>query len=498
MFLKKGYLLGNRYEIIEKIGAGGMSIVYKANCLHLKRTVAIKVLREEYVEDQEFVDKFINEATAVASLSHPNIVNIFDVGNDGDVYYIVMEYLDGKDLENIVHKVGSVDTNAALTILYNIGEALSYAHKNGIIHRDLKSKNIIINDDGIVKVADFGIATATTTSTIAVSINAIGSVHYFSPEQAKGEVVDERSDIYSLGIIGYELVTGKLPFDGDTPVAVALKHVTDDIPRPSDIKDVSRNVDFLIMKAASKDPLDRYQSVDEMLHDIDMILDGKDIVKDRMLEDGEIKKDEVLNFSRILEEYKDEKDEEDILKEQAKKSEIARVNLEKFDDVNDKINDNIKGFNDIEETKTPKNKMDKFLAKLGIIRDNDEDEDEDDDYNFNGDREKSFNTFFDDEDVKEEPKEEKKPYISLDAPIEDNESKKVRDMEAESKAAIAAAKFFDKYDEETAKDEEFVHKKPNKKKFNFLDFITVEVEDDLSDEEFKKYKDENKKEAADG
>lgn len=516
MYLKKGYLLSNRYEIGEKIGAGGMSIVYKATCLNPKRTVAIKVLREEFVEDEKFVDKFISEAQQVANLNHTNIVNIYDVGNDGDIYYIVMEYLEGKDLENIIHKVGKVDTNAALTILYNIGEALSYAHKNGVVHRDLKSKNIIINDDGTVKVADFGIATATTTSTLSVAINAIGSVHYFSPEQAKGEKVDERSDIYSLGIIGYELITGKLPFDGDTPVQVALKQVTDRMPKPSDMVDVTENIDFLILKATSKDPLDRYQTVDELLHDIDEILDGNDIVNHRILAGGELKKDEVIKFSKILDDYKDEQAEIDKQTEIDRKNEIARNNLEKLDDVTEKISDdeesNFDKLDSLEKKEAKKReKFDNFLAKLGIIK-KDEDEDLDELFNIRP----SFDQTIDDDEIIDNTKETKmsledeikkseeelkklddeneeiyheKRYVSLDRPISDSKTNKARDLEEERKAAIAAAKFFDKYEEATA-----INNAKKKKKFNLLNFLTVEVEDDLTDEEYERIKAQNKKE----
>lgn len=538
MFLKKGYVLDNRYEIIEKIGAGGMSIVYKAHCTHLNRIVAIKVLREEFIEDENFVNKFTEEAKLVASLSHQNIVNIYDVGRDGDFCYIVMEYLDGKDLENIVHKLGNIDQTSALTILYNVGEALKYAHDNGIIHRDLKSKNIIITDDGIVKVADFGIATATTTSTISVATNAIGSVHYFSPEQAKGEGVDGRSDIYSLGIIGYELVTGDLPFDGDTPVQVALKHVTDDMPRPSLKADVSSSFDFLIMKATSKDKLDRYQSVSEFLEDIDKILDGKNITTNRMVGD-EIKKDEVINFGKILEDEKEDDftNNEVNEKELKNKAQIARDNLNKLENVHNEydkedgyyINETINEINDYEKSKKEKTvvsltegkeekvntkeqerkeKFNKLLVKLGIVSEeadevlyapqktNSNEEDEKDDSNEEKEElkfDEHFNLVKDNKNSKindELEKQISKKYISLDGPIKDSSVTYAREQEKITKAKIAATRFFDDNEDD---EEVVIVESPKKKKFNLFNFITVEVEDDLTDEEYKKLKREEKR-----
>lgn len=517
MFLKKGYVLGNRYEIIDKIGAGGMSIVYKAHCMHLQRTVAIKVLREEFLEDNEFVNKFSKEAQAVASLSHPNIVNVYDVGKDGDVYYIVMEYLEGKDLSEIIEKVGKIDENSALTILYNIAEALNYAHKNNIVHRDLKSKNIIINDDGIVKVADFGIATATTSSTISVATNAIGSVHYFSPEQAKGEKVDARSDIYSLGIIAYELFTGKLPFDGETPVAVALKHVSEKMPKPSLLEDVSENIDYLVLKATSKKPEERYQNANDIMRDIDSILEGKDITQK-----VNKNKDVVSNFSKILNDYNEAKSAEEKALKAEEKSENMSKNLDKFNAINEKIDEELKE-ND-EKNNKRKGTINKILNNLGIYTYFNEDEDEKSNDHFNDSnyeelKDEEENYLMNSENYKEEieTKEEdiddlkilevenassslddkkKRPgYISLDVKIKEDEEFEnevnVRTENASSKAALAAAKFFDEIEKDDKDSRKNKTNKPKvkKKKFNILDFITLEFEEDEEEQESNGYYD---------
>jgi len=361
MILKKGYILGGRYEIIQKIGAGGMSVVYKAKCNHLKRIVAIKVLREEFVEDNDFIKKFEAEAQAVAGLSHSNIVNIYDVGKDGDIYYIVMEYMDGKNLKEIIQKVQNMDTNVALTIAYNIAEALVYAHKNGIVHRDLKSKNILINEDGIVKVADFGIAKATTTSTISLTSNAIGSVHYFSPEQAKGEAVDGRSDIYSLGIIMYELFTKKLPFDGDSPVTVALKHITDSVTNPSLVnKNLSESIDYIVIKSTQKEKIDRYQSAEELLDDIEAVMEGIDITKKK--DRNPSTANEVVDFAKILKESDDVENEKDL-----KVSKIPEEDMDEYES-NEKDDNVKKKYFGIEDEYKVREKGDDKKGDLEIVQ----------------------------------------------------------------------------------------------------------------------------------
>lgn len=265
-------MLNDRYEILDKIGDGGMAFVYKARCTILNRIVAIKVLRPEFSDDEEFLLKFKNEALASAGLTHPNIVNIYDVGQDEEINYIVMEYVDGMNLKDLIKKKGALDYSYALDIMKQIAMALNQAHKNGIVHRDIKPHNILISKDNVAKVADFGIAKATTSSTIAVVGNVIGSVHYFSPEQARGGYIDKTSDLYSLGIVLYEMLTGKVPFKGDTPVNIALKHISEDIDFEKDIsEDIPKDIKGLLYKLTQKKQSDRYQNSYELINDIEHI-----------------------------------------------------------------------------------------------------------------------------------------------------------------------------------------------------------------------------------
>lgn len=268
-----GKMLGNRYEILEKIGTGGMSVVYKAKCHLLNRFVAVKVLRQEFIDNAEFVKRFKVESQAAASLSHPNIVSIYDVGSEGDTYYIVMEYVDGITLKDYIVKRKILDWREAVGIAIQICSALEAAHKNSIIHRDIKPHNIIITSDGVAKVTDFGIARAATYFTVTFAGNAIGSVHYFSPEQARGGYTDNRTDIYSLGVVMYEMLTGKLPFDGDSPVSIAFKHLQDEIVSPKDLNpSIPKAVNDIILKAMSKELDSRYQSATNMLYDLNEAL----------------------------------------------------------------------------------------------------------------------------------------------------------------------------------------------------------------------------------
>ena len=268
-----GTVLGSRYEINEKIGAGGMAHVYKARCRLLNRNVAIKVLKDEYVNDEEFIKKFRRESQAAASLSHPNIVNVYDVGMDeidgNKIYYIVMEYINGKTLKDVIREKGKLSIEETLSFSIQIAEALEHAHKNHIVHRDIKPHNIMITEDGRVKVTDFGIARAATASTVTTTSNVIGSVHYFSPEQARGGYTDEKSDIYSLGIVIYEMITGKVPYEGDSPISVALKHIQDDIVPPREIDHtIPIGLENIIMKCVQKSQSDRYNSASELLRDL--------------------------------------------------------------------------------------------------------------------------------------------------------------------------------------------------------------------------------------
>lgn len=262
-------ILNNRYEIIEKIGEGGMAVVYKAKDSLLDRYVAIKILKDEFASNKQFLEKFKREATAAASLSDINIVNIYDIGSDKNVNYIVMEYIKGKTLKEIIKENGLIKQDKAIKIAIQIGKALDCAHSHGIIHRDIKPHNIMINENGIIKVTDFGIAKAASNYTITNTKEVIGSAHYFSPEQARGSFVDFRTDIYSLGIVMYEMVTGSLPYDGDSPVSIALKHLQQKVIEPKVLnEDLSDGINNLILKAIQKDPAYRYANIKEMISDM--------------------------------------------------------------------------------------------------------------------------------------------------------------------------------------------------------------------------------------
>ena len=268
-----GKMLNNRYEIIEKIGNGGMATVYKAKCHVLNRYVAIKILKDEFTTDSEFIKKFNTEAQSAASLTHPNIVSVFDVCNEGNLYYIVMELIQGKTLKEIIVEDGILSWKWSVNIAIQIASALETAHKNNIIHRDIKPHNIIITEDGIAKVTDFGIAKAVSNSTITAFGTTIGSVHYFSPEHARGGYTDAKSDLYSLGIVMYEMLTGKVPFDADTPVSVALKQVQEEPVDPIKYNpNIPISVNRIILKAMQKDPNLRYQNATEMLKDLSLAL----------------------------------------------------------------------------------------------------------------------------------------------------------------------------------------------------------------------------------
>ena len=274
----EGKLLGNRYEMIEKVGNGGMATVYKAMDKVLKRNVAVKILRDEFTTDEEFIRRFEAEAQSAARLTHPNIVSIYDVGKEGNLYYIVMELIQGKTLkEIIIEEKGPLPWKWSVNVAIQIASALEMAHRNNIIHRDIKPHNIIITEDGIAKVTDFGIAKAVSNSTITAFGTTIGSVHYFSPEHARGGFTDAKSDLYSLGVVMYEMVTGRVPFDADTPVSVALKHMQEEPEEPNKVNPhIPMAVDKIIMKALQKDTTLRYQSATEMLIDLRKALKNPD------------------------------------------------------------------------------------------------------------------------------------------------------------------------------------------------------------------------------
>lgn len=273
----EGRLLGNRYEILERIGNGGMATVYKAKCHVLNRYVAVKILKDEFTTDEEFVKRFNTEAQSVASLTHPNIVSVYDVGHEGDLYYIVMELIQGKTLKDIIISDGALNWKWSINIAIQIASALETAHRNNIIHRDIKPHNIIITEDGIAKVTDFGIAKSVSNSTITAFGTTLGSVHYFSPEHARGGFTDAKSDLYSLGVVLYEMVTGKVPFDADTPVSVALKHMQETPKDPINLNPaIPLAVNKIVMKAMKKDPNLRYQNATEMLKDLTLALKNPD------------------------------------------------------------------------------------------------------------------------------------------------------------------------------------------------------------------------------
>lgn len=277
-------LLAGRYELIEKIGEGGMAVVYKAKDRLLNRYVAIKILRPEFTQDEQFLDSFKRESQAAAGLQHPNIVSIYDVGRTGNINFIVMELVDGRPLSDFIKENGHLDYKTTIDIAKQVASALAIAHKHQIIHRDVKPHNIMITSDGVAKLTDFGIARAVSNATmVADTSKIIGSVHYFSPEQARGAYVDERSDIYSLGIVMFEMLTGRVPFDGETPVEVALKHINEDVPSPAKlVPGIPPALDKVVLKATDKYQTERYKSADEMLEALKNVEFVTQMVGDRV------------------------------------------------------------------------------------------------------------------------------------------------------------------------------------------------------------------------
>ena len=322
--IKVGTIVGDRYEILEKIGVGGMAEVFKGKDHKLNRYVAVKVLKEEFRENDAFVKKFKEEAQAAARLAHPNIVNVYDVGDENGIYYIVMELVEGITLKNYIERKGSLTIKEATSIAIQVCAGLEVAHNNHIVHRDIKPQNIIISREGKVKVTDFGIAKATTSQT--TTANAMGSVHYASPEQARGGYVDHRSDIYSLGIVLYEMVTGRVPFDGETAVTVAVKHLQEEMVPPSVYcKNIPYSLEQIIKKCTEKSPDRRYQDIGDLLADLKQSLMDPDGDFVQMIDVDEQARTVVMNKgtsskirnSRKVEvpasrdEDEDEEDEED-------------------------------------------------------------------------------------------------------------------------------------------------------------------------------------------
>jgi len=287
--IKIGMMIGDRYEILEKIGTGGMSDVYKAKCHKLNRFVAVKVLKQEFSENANFVSKFRTEAQAAAGLMHPNIVNVYDVGEENGIYYIVMELVEGITLKKYIEKKARLSFKEAVSIAIQVSMGIEAAHNNHIIHRDIKPQNIIISRDGKVKVTDFGIAKAATSNTI--TSNVMGSVHYTSPEQARGGYSDEKSDIYSLGITMFEMLTGRVPFNGETTVAIAIKHIQEELPSPREfVPEIPNSVEGIVLKCCQKSPDRRYQNMQELISDLKQSLMNPDenfvVQKDPDMESG--------------------------------------------------------------------------------------------------------------------------------------------------------------------------------------------------------------------
>ncbi|GAU78747.1 Stk1 family PASTA domain-containing Ser/Thr kinase [Fusibacter sp. 3D3] len=345
-----GTVLDKRYEIIEVVGSGGMATVYRAKDLILNRMVAVKILKRELSTDEEFVTKFEKESQSAASLSHPNIVNIFDVGLDQGMHYIIMELVTGNTLREYLNKMnGFMREEAVINISLQIASALNNAHQNNIIHRDIKSQNILVNEQGSIKVADFGIARATTKSTIVNTKEVVGSVHYTSPEQARGGFVDERSDIYSLGILMYELATKELPYVADTPVAVALKHLKDEMPDIRLVNEqISEGLVSIIHKATQKDLNMRYQSVEELIEDLKHVRNDKHYV----VEEHIYLNDETMVLPKIT--------EEDIMNHQMKKQQNKAPNGRPQNPMPNGGTNNVK-------KKPPVNKLNATLVVLAAL-----------------------------------------------------------------------------------------------------------------------------------
>ena len=362
--LEVGSFLSDRYEILSKVGAGGMSDVYKAKDHILSRFVAIKVLKQEFSEDSSFVTKFRAEAQSAAGLEHPNIVNIYDVGSENGLYYIVMEYVEGITLKTYIEKKGQLSFKESASIAIQVARGIESAHNKNIIHRDIKPQNIIISTEGKVKVTDFGIAKATSSNTI--SSDVMGSVHYASPEQARNGFVDGRSDIYSLGIVMFEMVTGRVPFDGETTVAVALQHLQEEIARPSKYApDLPISFEKIILKCTQKTPDRRYQTIEELLADIRRSLAHPDedfVTIAPLVDNGKTKVispqelEQIKEGRGVAENLDDTDDEED---DDSDEIDDSLLDDEDYDDEEDNDEEN--------DGKLLNPKMDKAITIMGIV-----------------------------------------------------------------------------------------------------------------------------------
>lgn len=293
-------ILAGRYELLERIGSGGMAVVYKARCRLLNRFVAIKILKPDFIKDVKFIENFRRESQAAASLNHPNIVNVYDVGREGNIHYIVMEYIEGEPLSEVIEREAPLDYARVIEISKQISLALSAAHSHHIIHRDVKPHNILITNEGVAKITDFGIAKAVNAVTLVGNTGTVmGSVHYFSPEQARGGFVDEKSDIYSFGIVMYEMLTGRVPFDGENPVSVALKHINEEIAPPSNfVEGVPPRLEQIIMKATDKFQINRYKTAEEMYEALNNLEFVQSIVGNRSAQPVDVRGFAAANQTR--------------------------------------------------------------------------------------------------------------------------------------------------------------------------------------------------------
>lgn len=360
MKLKPKTIIAKRYEVIELIGVGGTANVYCANDLKLERKVSLKVLKEEFV-DTDFIQKFSKEAKSAAKISHINIANVYDVGNDGDIYYIIMEYVDGYTLKEIIKSKAPFTNEEVLGISIQMANALEVAHKKGIVHRDIKPENILVTKEGTIKITDFGIARATSSNTITT--DTMGSVHYFSPEQATGSYVDFKSDIYSLGIIMYEMITGKRPFDGEGVVQLAMKHVNDPLPSMKNInKNISDSLEKVILKATAKKQDSRYSSAKELNIDLKKALSddtGIFVKENNYLENLPtimIKPEEIEEINKRI-----QKENKTSISE---KTEPIENTINSYNDNDDSIDENLDTNDNFEKTTKSKERKVTFFAIL--------------------------------------------------------------------------------------------------------------------------------------
>ncbi|MBO5208021.1 MAG: Stk1 family PASTA domain-containing Ser/Thr kinase [Lachnospiraceae bacterium] len=362
--IKIGMIIGDRYEILEKIGTGGMSDVYKAKDHKLNRFVAVKVLKQEFSENANFVSKFRIEAQAAAGLMHPNIVNVYDVGEEGGIYYIVMELVEGITLKKYIEKKARLSVKEAISIAIQVSMGIEAAHNNHIIHRDIKPQNIIISKEGKVKVTDFGIAKAATSNTI--TSNVMGSVHYTSPEQARGGYSDEKSDIYSLGVTMFEMLTGRVPFNGETTVAIAIKHIQEELPSPRDyVPEIPYSVEQIVFKCCQTSPDRRYQSMGELIVDLKQSLMNPDEDFVKVIDPDEEASTRMIT-DKDMAQIKKQSDRRDSMDEAMRLNKSAEYAREEYYEEDDEDEDEEEYYEDDDDDDYDP-KMEKITTVLAIV-----------------------------------------------------------------------------------------------------------------------------------